>query len=336
MLCIVQLVALGICYYTKTLSFRRRLQEVSLIGGVGGGDADLKEAMSVAIRQATKNEAFKGDKLEGGYGSGGGGATTGLIIDSTSKQEYFYKSTSLFGYAMLQAEFAGIKEMYETKTIKVPEPVAIGTSSHNAFVVFEKLSLGGYGSAETYAQKLAAMHSVSSSNGMFGWKMNNTCGATPQPNTYNKEWATFWDECRLGHMLSLCRRDGAVYKREKELRAKTHALLSEHSHSCALLPSLVHGDLWSGNQAFTKDGEPVIFDPAVYWGDAEVDIAMTKLFGSNSNSFYQAYNTVRPQKPGWQLRETVYNTYHILNHYVLFGGGYFDQACRMMDRVIDA
>jgi fructosamine-3-kinase len=103
------------------------------------------------------------------------------------------------------------------------------------------------------------MHRHTSKNGMYGWDINNTIGATPQPNTWTADWATFWDEQRLGYMLRKCR-SMDEYPREKELRAKVKDILS--NHDC--VPSLVHGDLWSGNQAYTTEGDPVIFDPATY------------------------------------------------------------------------
>lgn len=100
------------------------------------------------------------------------------------------------------------------------------------------------------------------------------------------------------------------------------------------LPSLLHGDLWSGNVAFARDGEPVIFDPAVYYGDREADLAMTELFGGFDTSFYAAYQSAYPLDAGYPVRRTLYNLYHILNHANLFGGGYVRQAEAMMDRLL--
>ena len=132
-------------------------------------------------------------------------------------------------------------------------------------------------------------------------------------------------------MLALCRRDGAIYPHEKEVQKKIKRLLEAHS---SVVPSLVHGDLWSGNQGWTTQGEPVIFDPAPYYGDREVDYAMTKLFGANSRDFYEEINKIWPMAPGWEVREIIYNSYHILNHYVLFGGSYGTQAFRMLDTIL--
>jgi fructosamine-3-kinase len=100
------------------------------------------------------------------------------------------------------------------------------------------------------------------------------------------------------------------------------------------MPSLLHGDLWSGNYAVTQAGEPIIFDPAVYYGDREADLAMTELFGGFSQRFYAAYNETWPLDSGYQLRKTFYNLYHILNHFNMFGGGYARQAERMIEQLL--
>lgn len=194
-------------------------------------------------------------------GGGGGGAQVGVIIDKKG-QEYFIKTGSLGQFDMLNAEFQGILEIYNTNTMKVPKPITVGTVDYSSFVVFEKLSLGGYGKSEVMAKNLAAMHRCTSPDGKFGWKMSNTVGATFQPNDPTEKWSDFWDEHRLGHMLNLAKMEGATFSPgvETQLREKVKKILD--AHDC--VPSLVHGDLWSGNQAFTKKGEPVIFDPALY------------------------------------------------------------------------
>ena len=98
--------------------------------------------------------------------------------------------------------------------------------------------------------------------------------------------------------------------------------------------SLLHGDLWSGNYAYLPSGEPTLFDPAVYYGDREADLAMTELFGGFGADFYAAYNNAWPLDSGYRTRKTLYNLYHILNHFNMFGGGYLGQAQRMMDSLL--
>ena len=139
-------------------------------------------------------------------------------------------------------------------------------------------------------------------------------------------------ECRLRPQLALAAQDGhrSLGKPGEQLCARVGALLAGHAPA----PALLHGDLWGGNAAFLKDGTPVLFDPAVYWGDREADLAMTELFGGFSPSFYAAYREASPLDPGYAVRKTLYNLYHVLNHAHLFGGGYVAQAERMMHQLL--
>lgn len=219
-----------------------------------------KQVMGDIGKEISKIRApFAASSWQGGS-SGGGGASVGIIRDDITGIEYFVKTGSLSKMDMLAAEFDGITEIFNSKTIRVPKPIVCSTSDYTSYAVFEKLHLGGNGNSARIAKELCAMHRHVSQNGMFGWKMNNTIGATPQPNTWTPTWSEFWDECRLGHMLRLAKRDGAIFPQEEKLRIKVKSILD--NHYC--VPSLVHGDLWSGNQAFTREGDPVIFDPAVY------------------------------------------------------------------------
>jgi fructosamine-3-kinase len=224
--------------------------------------------------------------------------------------------------------------MSDTNTIRVPRPVAYGEGGplNSAFVVFEYLVMGGGGSGRELGAQLAQMHRCFSENGKFGFHVDNTIGATPQPNTWSDNWAEFWDTCRLGHMLRLTNNCGCSDDKIQLLRTKTRELLS-HNPS----PSLLHGDLWGGNKGFAKVGDkqvPVIFDPATYYGDREADIAMTYLFGGFGADFYQGYEDEWPLPEGHKKRRTVYNLYHILNHEVLFGGGYGSQARQMIEQIL--
>lgn len=194
-----------------------------------------------------------------GY-SGGGGASTGIISCDSTGLSFFIKTANFYSYDMLHAEFIGVSDISKTETIKCPKPIACGTYENTAYAVFEKLSFGGSGSPQLFAQRLAALHRNTSPNGKFGYSINNTIGATFQPNVYCDTWSEFWDKYRLGHMIKLAKRDGAVFPYENEVRQKIYDILSVHNPE----PSLVHGDLWSGNQGYLKDGEPCIFDPATY------------------------------------------------------------------------
>jgi len=151
----------------------------------------------------------------------------------------------------------------------------------------------------------------------FGWPRDNYIGATPQENAPCAGWAEFWRHRRLEPQLALANRNGYRVEAPPVWR-----LLEGHEP----VASLLHGDLWSGNAGFLADGAPVVFDPAVYYGDREADLAMTELFGGFAEEFYAAYSEAWPLDEGYKLRKQLYNLYHLLNHLNLFGGGYLGQV----------
>ncbi|MEZ2285949.1 fructosamine kinase family protein, partial [Microcoleus sp.] len=167
--------------------------------------------------------------------------------------------------------------------------------------------------------------------GCFGWTLNNTIGSTVQINNWTANWAEFWAEHRIGYQLKLAKRRGGHFPQGERLLEVIPELLAGYEPQ----PSLVHGDLWGGNAGVTSAGEPVIFDPATYLGDREVDLAMTELFGGFSAAFYRGYNHVFPLNSGYEKRKILYNLYHILNHFNLFGGSYQSQANQMINRILN-
>lgn len=244
---------------------------------------------------------------------------------------YFVKINQANQEAMFAAEALGLKQIHATKTIRVPEPICWGIAEKSSYLVLEWLEFGGGNSQswEKMGQNLARLHQVSLSD-RFGWQCNNTIGSTPQINTVSNSWADFFAHQRIGYQLRLAKERGGNFPDEDQVIPAIREILSQHQPH----PSLVHGDLWSGNAAITVDGEPVILDPATYWGDREVDLAMTELFGGFPAAFYRGYNDVFPLDAGYQQRKTLYNLYHILNHFNLFGGGYASQANRMLQEIL--
>ncbi|MCA2699691.1 MAG: fructosamine kinase family protein [Microcystis sp. M090S1] len=244
---------------------------------------------------------------------------------------YFVKINQANQEAMFAAEALGLKQIHATKTIRVPEPICWGIAEKSSYLVLEWLEFGGGNSQswEKMGQNLARLHQVSLSD-RFGWHCNNTIGSTPQINTISNNWADFFAHQRIGYQLRLAKERGGNFPDEDQVIPAISEILSQHQPH----PSLVHGDLWSGNAAITVDGEPVILDPATYWGDREVDLAMTELFGGFPAAFYRGYNDVFPLDAGYQQRKTLYNLYHILNHFNLFGGGYASQANRMLQEIL--
>lgn len=262
----------------------------------------------------------------------GGGCINQAVAVADQQRTFFVKTNRAEQLAMFEAEHEGLKEMYESQTIRVPQPLCCGVAGNVSYIVMEWISLGSRGADTVWQQmgeQLAAMHQTTSPQG-FGWHRDNTIGSTPQQNGWGSDWSAFWRDRRLGPQFELAHSQRGHFPRRDELMSAIPRLLKGHNPKASLL----HGDLWSGNAAITADGEPVILDPATYYGDLEADLAMTELFGRFSPSFYQAYQSVTPLNSGYAQRKTLYNLYHILNHFNIFGGSYGAQANRMIDQIL--
>ncbi len=234
---------------------------------------------------------------------------------------------------MFAAEADGLAEIARTRTVRVPKPVCHGANREASWIVLEHLELrpGNDKSMRELGRNLALLHRVTGKR--YGWHRDNTIGATPQINAWADDWVPFWRERRLGFQLRLAESNGhggRLIESGERLMEKLTAFFKGYSP----FPSLLHGDLWSGNAAMAASGEPVIFDPATYYGDRETDLAMTELFGGFPQSFYDAYHAEFPLDPGYAIRKALHNLYHVLNHLNLFGGGYGAQAERMIEQLL--
>jgi fructosamine-3-kinase len=264
--------------------------------------------------------------------SGGAGsalnATASLEIGG---RRFFVKTNAAARASMLEAEADGLAAIARSGAIRVPMPVVHGVAADVAFLVLEWLDIDRGGRDRALGRALAAMHRAIGAR--FGWHRDNTIGTTPQANAWSDSWVEFFRDRRLAPQLALAAANGyrGTLQRDGErLLDALPALLAGHEAQ----PSLVHGDLWSGNAARVATGEPVVFDPAVYYGDREVDIAMTRLFGGFGGDFYAAYDDAWPLAAGHETRRTLYNLYHVLNHANLFGGGYVAQATSVTARLL--
>ena len=288
----------------------------------------LQDAIAHAISQAT-GQNFRIDDRH---------ALAGGCINSTEMlkgggRRYFVKLNAAARLDMFVAESEGLSEIANSQSVRVPQPVCSGTHAGQAYLVLEYLDIGGNTgkSDELLGRQLAAMHRCTSNE--FGWRRANTIGSTPQINTRERDWVTFYREHRLRFQLELAAKNnagGSLVRHGEQLLEKLPAFFANYTP----LPSLLHGDLWGGNHAALRDGTPVIFDPAVYYGDREADLAMTELFGGFGSGFYTAYREAWPLDPGYSVRRDLYNLYHVLNHLNLFGGGYRGQAEQLIDRLL--
>jgi fructosamine-3-kinase len=285
---------------------------------------DIENAISKATGRAFK--AATASPLTGGC------INEAVRLEGTGG-DYFVKLNKPGLRDMFAAEAAGLAELRASGTVKVPEPICWGEDGGQSWLVLGYIESGHErsGSSTRLGEYLAAMHRCTAER--FGWHRDNHIGRTPQPNTPSPDWTDFYGRQRLGFQLELARDSGApsgLYERGKRLTERLPAFFSGRLP----VPSLLHGDLWGGNWACDTEGNPFIFDPAVYYGDREADIAMTELFGGFDAAFYRAYNGAWPLEPGYEQRKILYNLYHVLNHFNLFGGGYAAQAQAMVDNLL--
>lgn len=250
---------------------------------------------------------------------------------SDAKHQFFVKTNSAQQLPMFEAEMYGLDEIRRSNSIRTPRVIGCGIAGEQAFMVMEYLELAGRPDPALLAQKLAAMHQFTQSQ--FGLAIDNTIGSTPQANGFSGDWVRFWQQQRLGYQLSLAKTNG--YGNELfDPGMRLNDQIGSFFHNYTPRASLLHGDLWSGNQGADSAGSPVIYDPACYYGDHEADLAMMELFGSPGQRFFEAYNRVFPIDAGYYQRRELYNLYHILNHANLFGGSYVLQAQHMIDSLL--
>ncbi len=263
----------------------------------------------------------------------GGGCINSAYKISNGETDWFVKTNTASLVEMFAAEAESLNEMAASNTIKVPRALCYGTADTHSYLVLDFLELSGSADMEAFARQLAAMHKITSSS--FGWHRSNVIGSTTQINTQKNNWIDFWREERLGFQLELAQKKGCGRELLKQ-GERLKDCLGEFFEGYQPQASMLHGDLWGGNFAALKDSTPVIFDPAFYYGDREADIAMTTLFGGFNNTFYQSYNKAWSLHAGYERRKILYNIYHIINHYNLFGGGYESQALSMMQQLLDS
>jgi fructosamine-3-kinase len=263
----------------------------------------------------------------------GGSINAAARMDSDAGP-VFLKTNRADGREMFAAEAEGLAELAAAGAVRVPRVYGTGVDEGRAWLLLEYLDLGPADTAcrRRLGTALAALHRHTAER--HGWHRDNTIGSTPQPNGPDDDWVRFLAEKRLGFQLDLAGRNGygdSVAADGKALLTRLAGFFTDYTP----VPSLLHGDLWGGNFA-AAEGEPVIYDPAVYYGDRETDIAMTELFGGFGPDFHAAYEEAWPLDDGYALRRDLYQLYHVLNHLNLFGGAYLSQARALLRGLLAA
>lgn len=280
-----------------------------------------EKTLADAIKAAAGNAYVKcrqsvgGGDINNAYRYSLSGGRSLFIKTNRSKDSYFF-----------EAEAIGLNALADTETISVPQVIAIGDDPiEGAFLIMQFIDARTriHGFWEDFGISLANMHRADTGNyvknGRYGFTKDNFIGSRRQQNTPHDSWVEFFRDCRLSPRLEEAWSyfDAEMHRRAVFLLDHLDKWITEPE-----FPSLLHGDLWSGNFIVGDTGRAWLIDPAVYVGDADADIAMTELFGGFDSGFYQAYRKVNPDRPGYEERKDIYNLYHLLNHLISFGRGY--------------
>ncbi|WNO11042.1 fructosamine kinase family protein [Teredinibacter sp. KSP-S5-2] len=262
----------------------------------------------------------------------GGDIHNSYILITTDGKRFFIKTNTVDCEPVLATEAEALEAIRETQCIKTPCPFTYGTTNQCAYLAMEYLSFTSHPQNQsTLGKQVAMLHRNLCKK--YGWQGDNYIGRSPQFNLWHTNWCEFWITQRLIPQLKMAYQTGfssQLAPFEQQLTKAIQSVLQDHQPD----PSLLHGDLWSGNAGHLEDGTPAIFDPASYYGDREADIAMTELFGGFSPAFYQSYRDQWPIDGEYKRRKPIYNLYHMLNHLNLFGGGYLNSCLSLINTII--
>lgn len=301
-------------------------------------------------------EALKTSKLKRTGAGGQGCISSGDVYETDNGLVYIKKNTNTKARVMFDGEFESLKAILSTHTVRVPEPYAVvDNPTGGALIAMEYVKMNSLSKySEQLGQQLARLHkhneelqkrqasnsinlrSHSADEGMdyvseFGFHITTCCGYIPQNNKWKSDWVEFYAQ-HLEYQLKLVEEN--YHDREIiELWSQLQLKLPNFFKGLTIVPSLLHGDLWSGNAAETETG-PLIFDPATFYGHAEYDLSIAELFGGFSRSFYAAYHREIPKAPGYDMRSDLYRLFHYINHWNHFGGGYRSSSLSTMRRCL--
>lgn len=252
----------------------------------------------------------------------------------TDKGPFFVKTRHSPDITPIAAEARALQLIDETSSLRVPLPNYYGTCKDECFLILEYIELFPHTetSMARLGRQLAKMHLIGT-NDRFGFDMNNTIGTTPQINDWCDDWIEFFREQRLECQLQLI--DERYH--DQELLSSAERILEKLPNffkGITIAPSLLHGDLWYANTGADKNENPVIFDPASYYGHHEADLCMAEMFGGFPPAFFEAYHEEIPQADGFDTRQKLYRLYHALNHYNIFGIGYRNMCITLIDELL--
>ncbi len=290
-------------------------------------DGETRHAVAAAIARETSREA----EIVSTTPVSGGCINDACEAKLSDGRSYFVKTNAAAPVHFFECEAGGLRALAKAGAIRVPEVLAYD----EGFIVLERIGTGpsGAGFHEDFGRRFADLHRRATAE-RFGFERDNYIGSTLQLNRWTEDWCELWRRHRLGYQFDLARRQGVSEPVLDRLGDRFLDRLDEWIAEPAEGPCLLHGDLWSGNYMADERGEPVLIDPAAYYGRREADLAMTRLFGGFDRRFYDAYEEAWPLAPGSGERIEIYKLYHLLNHLNLFGGGYHAGCVNILRRFV--
>ncbi|MCH2182264.1 MAG: fructosamine kinase family protein [Mariniblastus sp.] len=293
----------------------------------------IDASLLASVQQTVEQHSGRPVRLANPRPVGGGCINQAIILETDAGESLFLKWNDQAPDQLFETEMAGLEAIRGTGALRVPRVMGQGVSTAGtAFLVLEAIQTAAPAGdfEQRLGRQLAQMHR-SGRGEAFGFSQSNFLGRTGQPNAWNENWVEFWQVHRLGYQFELACQNGygdARFSKSAERMLGRLAELLGHD----VQPSLIHGDLWSGNYLSDLQGNPVLVDPAVYYGDREAEFGMTTLFGGLGHSFYQAYQEAWPLPAGSETRIEIYRLYHLLNHLNLFGTSYLAECCQIMQK----
>ncbi|MFO7446638.1 MAG: fructosamine kinase family protein [Ignavibacteriaceae bacterium] len=282
--------------------------------------------MTLANNIKERIESHTAEKIDSLRSAGGGCISDAQIVKCKSGVSFFLKINNSSN-DMFKKEANGLKELKKADAIRVPDVIM----AENNFILLENIIPAGRSKSffEEFGEKFAKLHKYTSAK--HGFYEDNYIGSTNQVNLpLEDDWKIFYWEKRILFQVKLCEQNGyatdELRKSVSGLENKLDDIMADSENT----PSLLHGDLWNGNFVIDDKGEACLIDPAVYYGNREADLAMTKLFGGFNSEFYQSYRNAFPLPAGYEIRENFYKLYHVLNHLNIFGRGYYSQAISLI------
>jgi len=275
-------------------------------------------------------EAVIKDKIISQSSVSGGCISNAEVIKTKSGKTFFVKTNNNSEKDMFFKEANGLRELAKADVIRVPKVIY----ASDDFIIIENITSQIKSKAfwEDFGRDFAKLHKFT--NPIFGFHEDNYIGSTPQLNIGSKKEAVSWNEFyfnkRLFYQYKLAEKNGYAGEELRNVFSQLVNKIEVVLKGCNPKPSLLHGDLWSGNFITDETGNACLIDPAVYYGHREADLAMTKLFGGFDERFYSAYNEEYTFDYGYEFRENIYKLYHVINHLNLFGNGYYQQAVSLI------